>query len=266
MTDNADRALVAARAAEAGAAVAHRSFRADLDVETKGGKTDLVTRADRDAQSRVFERIREQYPDDPVVGEERDAPKEVPDDGAAWVVDPIDGTSNYVRGVRLWCTAVAAVADGDPVASAIVLPAVGDTYTADRDEAYLDGTALSVSDETDPERCTVAPTFWWQFEKRDEFADATREAVRRFGDLRRYGSAQATLAFLASGAVDGAFTNLRAHPWDTVAGVHMVRRAGGRVTDIRGDRWRHDARGVVASNGRVHGEVLAAARGAAGID
>jgi myo-inositol-1(or 4)-monophosphatase len=260
MTDSSERARLAERVANAGAAVALERFRTGIDVETKSGKADVVTQADRDAQARVVELIREEFPDDAIVGEEDDELKEVPDGGAAWIVDPIDGTSNYVRDIRVWGTAVAAVVDGETVGAAIALPALGDVYTADEAGAYRNGEPLSVSAESDPELSAVAPTMWWGFDRRDEFVGATREIVERFGDLRRFGCAQATLAMVADGALEGTITNVRCHPWDAVAGVYMVRQAGGTVTDLDGNRWRHDSIGLVASNGRVHDEALAAAR------
>ncbi|WP_224335129.1 inositol monophosphatase family protein [Haloprofundus halobius] len=277
MADVSLRAAVAVRAAEAGAAVAFDRFRRGIDVQTKDGKTDVVTQADRDAQARVADVIADAFPEDALVGEESVAPrateeasgrgraddalKSVPDDGDAWVVDPIDGTNNYVRNIRVWATAVAAVRDGDPVAAASALPALGDTYVADADAVYRNGHEVTVSAETDPEKSTVVPTVWWDFDHRDEYAAATREIVERFGDMRRVGCAQAVLAMVADGSLEGAITNIVTNPWDTVAGVYMVRRAGGTVTDLEGDRWRHDSKGLVASNGAVHDEVLAAARG-----
>ncbi|WP_224268631.1 inositol monophosphatase family protein [Haloprofundus salinisoli] len=266
MADEALRAAVARRAAEAGAAVAFDRFRRGIDVETKDGKTDVVTQADRDAQARVADVIDGAFPEDELVGEEDDALKTVPDDGDAWVVDPIDGTNNYVRNIRIWATAVAAVREGEPVAAASALPALGDTYVADADAVYRNGHEISVSAETDPEKSTVVPTVWWDFDHRDEYAAATRELVERFGDMRRFGCAQAVLAMVADGSLEGTITNIVANPWDTVAGVYMVRRAGGTVTDLEGNRWRHDSKGLVASNGAVHDEVLAAARGIEELD
>ena len=256
----ATRLAVAERAARAGAAVAADGFRRGLAVETKDGKTDVVTRADHDAQARVVDRIREVYPDDPIVGEEEGTLDRVPDAGPAWVIDPIDGTNNYVDAVRVWATAVAAVRGGEPVAAATVCPALDDVYLAGPDGAVRNEEPLAVSDEPDPERCTVAPTFWWDYDRRDEYAALTRGIVERFGDLRRYGSAQVSLALVAAGGLDGLATNLRMNPWDAVGGVLLVRRAGGRVTGLDGEPWRPDSTGLVASNGEVHDEVLAAAR------
>ena len=261
---NADadsRPAVAERAATAGAELALESFRTGIATETKSNKTDVVTQADRDAQAAVIDVIGAAYPDDPVVGEEDDALKTVPDEGPAWIVDPIDGTNNFVNGLRTWGTAVAAVVDCEPVGAAVVLPALGDSYTADREAAFLNGESIQVSDTTDPEVATVSPLMWWAFDRRDEYAAATREIVTRFDDLRRLGSAQATLALIAAGSLDGGLTNLKAPAWDSVAGVHLVRQAGGTVTDRHGDRWRHDSTGIVVSNGDLHDSVLAATRG-----
>ena len=121
MTDAIRRAALAERAARAGGVVARETFREDLPVETKADKNDVVTEADRDAQRQVVATIRNEFPEDTLVCEEEatrsgdgQLQKELPDSGRAWVVDPIDGTANYVRGIRFWGTSVAAVVDGDP--------------------------------------------------------------------------------------------------------------------------------------------------------
>ncbi|SDR42785.1 inositol monophosphatase family protein [Natronobacterium texcoconense] len=264
MSDSSDslerRAAVAVDAAAAGADVAADSFRGDLEVDSKDGETDLVTQADRDAQVAVAEEIRAAFPDDPIVGEEDEELKAVPEEGPAWIVDPIDGTNNYVAGIRAFGTAVAAVVDGEPVAGASVFPALSDTYRVGPAGAFRNGEPLSVSDRTDPGVSTACPTFWWDFDQRDQYGNAARALVDRFADVRRFGCAQLELAMVASGALEGAVTNLQANPWDTVAGVALVRAAGGTVTDLEGERWRHDSTGLVASNGGVHDELLEAAR------
>ena len=262
MTDaDTTRPSVAEQAATAGAERALEQFRTGIAVESKTAETDLVTEADRAAQRRVIEVIEASYPDDAIVGEEDDALKEVPERGPAWIIDPIDGTNNFVDGIRIWGTAVAAVEDGEPVAAAIVLPAVGDIYTADRNNAYRNGTSISVSEVDRPELATVVPMLWWDTDSRDAYAAATREIVQRFDDLRRFGSAQASLGMVASGAIEGGITDLTAPPWDSVAGVHLVRNAGGRVTDLEGNRWRHDSKGMVISNGGIHEAMQAATEG-----
>jgi myo-inositol-1(or 4)-monophosphatase len=255
-----DHVSVAERAARAGGEVAHDAFRTGIDVETKSGKTDVVTQADRLAQHRVIEVIRETHVEDAIVGEEEDELKAVPDEGDAWVIDPIDGTNNFVRDTQIWATSVAAVDDGEPVAACNHLPALGDTYVAGEDGTTLNGDPVTVSEKTDPETFVVAPTIWWDFDHRDEYGNACAAIVDRFGDMRRYGCAQAVLSMIASGQLEGTITNVYANPWDSVAGVHLVRQAGGTVTDVHGDRWTPGSEGLVASNGEAHDEVLAAAR------
>lgn len=258
--DTDERLAVARAAATAGGERALEDFRSDLPVETKAGPTDFVTEADRAAQRAVVSEIRETFPEDPIVGEEDETPSTVPDDGPAWVIDPIDGTANYVRGVHNWTTAVAAVVDGEPVAAVVVAPALGDVYAAGADGTTRNGEPIHVSTTTDPDAAAVCPTLWWSRDRRDEFAAIASAVVERFADCRRIGSAQYELALVADGALDATIANVYAHPWDTIAGAHLVRRAGGRVTDVEGDCWRHDARGIVASSGELHEEALAATR------
>ena len=254
------RAECALRGAKAGAAVAAESFREDVRVETKSEKTDVVTQADRDAQRRVAEAIHESFDGEPIVGEEDGTPDSVPEDGPAWIVDPIDGTANFVREIPTWATSVAATVDGEAVAGATVAPALDDTFVLGDGEAYVNGEPAAVSDRTDPETFTVVPTIWWGFDRREEYAAACRAIVERFGDMRRIGSAQLELAGWATGAVDAVVTNVEANPWDTVVGAGLVEAAGGTVTDVHGEPWRYDSRGLVASNGAAHDLVLDAAR------
>ena len=251
-------------AANAGAAVAMAAFRTDLTVETKDSKTDVVTRADVDAQRAVVEAVHESYPGETVVGEEEGGPKELPDSGPCWVVDPIDGTSNFVRGIGLWATSVAAVEDGEALAAATVVPALDDVYRTDGETATLNGDPVSVSRLADPERFAVAPTLRWPRRDARRVGDLCAAVVERFGDLRRFGSAQVTLAAVAAGQLEGAVSAGESHPWDTVAGVAMIRAAGGRVTDLAGERWTPDAGGLVASNDAAHEALLAAVQSAYG--
>jgi len=272
MTDASHRAAVAERAARAGGVVAREQFRGDLSVESKANKNDLVTETDRDAQRQVVATIREEFPGDRFLCEEPlstlsgpetdhgdiEAVETVPDSGSAWVIDPIDGTANYVRGMRLWGTSVSAVVDGEPVASATYLPSYGDLYAAGPESVTRDGTEISVSGRTDPETFAVAPVGWWDRDDRAEFGRLCSAIGDRFGDIRRLGSFQATLAHVADGALEGLVCTRPMNPWDTLAGVHMVRRAGGTVTDLDGEPWTHDSDSVVASNGEAHDALVSA--------
>lgn len=269
MTDAIRRAAVAERAARAGGVVARDRFRTDIPAETKADRNDLVTEADREAQEQVISTVREEFPADALVCEEDAVPpgqgdveirKSVPESGAAWVVDPIDGTGNYVRGVRFWTISVAAVVDGDPVGVATYLPAENDIYTAGPESVTRNGSPIAVSDRSDPGTFAVALIGWWPARQGDRYASLFRAAAGEFGDLRRLGSIQGVLALVAAGAFEAAFMPERPYPWDAIAGVDLVRRAGGTATDVHGERWQHDSEGLVVSNGEGHDAVLAAVR------
>jgi myo-inositol-1(or 4)-monophosphatase len=260
MSDATHKAALAERAARAGGVVARKTFRGDVDVETKDGKNDLVTAADRDAQRQVIATIRQEFPNATLVCEEDSQPlgaevdlvEEVPESGDAWVVDPVDGTGNYVRGIRFWGTSVAAISNGDPVGVATYLPSEEDIYTAGPESISCNGTSMAVSDRTDPETFAVGLNGWWPVRDGDKYVSLFESTIERFGDIRRFGSMQGVLALVASGSLDAAFMPTTPHPWDSIAGVHLVRRAGGRVTDVYGDDWTHDSKGLLVSNGEAH--------------
>ncbi|ERH11292.1 MAG: archaeal fructose-1,6-bisphosphatase related enzymes of inositol monophosphatase family [halophilic archaeon J07HB67] len=274
MADHTDARGDCLAAARAGATRALDGFRAGIAAEQKGGDDiDSVTAADRAAQRVVRERLGAAYPDEPVVGEEGDAPDHLPATGAAWVVDPIDGTVNFVGGRRVWATSVARAVDREPVAAATVAPVLGDAYVADRTDAWRepadesaadpDRESLGVADETAPERFLVNPLFGPSPAARERLAAVAPTLVTGFGDLRRIGCAQLALAGVASGALHATVSTVELNDWDTVAGVHLIRCAGGRVTDIDGDRWEPGATGLVASNDTAHDRVVTTVREAA---
>jgi myo-inositol-1(or 4)-monophosphatase len=250
--------LLRAAARDAGAYAAER-FRTPLDVETKAGPMDSVTAVDRETQRRAFDRVRDSHPDDALVGEEADAPDRPPERGYAWVLDPVDGTNNYVAGNRRWTTSLALVRDGEAVAAVNRCPALGDTYAATPDGgATRNDEPASVTTRSAPGRFTVAPVFGTSEPHRRAFTRVAGTIMDEFGDLRHVGSGQAALSMVAAGELDAAVTTVRLPPWDAVAGVHLIRAAGGRVTDAAGDPWTADATGLVATNGRAHDAVLAA--------
>jgi myo-inositol-1(or 4)-monophosphatase len=268
MTDATRRAAVAERAARAGGVVARNAFRGDLQVETKANKNDVVTAVDRDAQRQVLATLHQEFPEDAYVCEETadgmaadlDRRDSVPSSGDAWVIDPIDGTANYVREMRFWATSVAGLVDGDPVGVATFLPAEGDLYAAGPESVTRNDEPMTVSERTDPETFAVGLIGWWPLRASERYAALFRAASGRFGDLRRLGCMQGVLALVAAGSLDAAFMPTQPHPWDAIAGVHLIRRAGGTATDINGDRWTPDSTGLVVSNGEVHDEVVAVAR------
>ena len=276
MADAHRRAATAERAARAGGAVARQSFREDLRVETKADVMDPVTEADRDAQRQVIATIREEFPGDAIIAEEDALPvgvdgeeadplvETLPETGDAWVIDPIDGTTNFTRGLHTWVTSIAAAVDREPVGAATYAPAAGNVYTAGPESATRDGTTLSVSETEDPETFVAGVVGRWLADGATEFGGFSEGLVEHLGDSRRFGSMQATLAYLADGALDAVVGPMDHAPWDSMAGVYLVRSAGGTVTDLDGDPWTVDSEGLVASNGQAHNAVVDAV--AAGLD
>ncbi|AWB27618.1 inositol monophosphatase family protein [Halococcoides cellulosivorans] len=278
MTDATRRAAMTERAARAGGAVAREAFRGAYETETKDGKNDLVTTADHESQRQIVATVTEEFTDEPFVCEESpDGPaaptpavidtdpvpapdrlEAVPETGPAWVVDPIDGTNNFVRGLPTWTTSVASVVDGEVVAAATYQPTTGDSFTVGPDSATRDGTALAVSERTDPEAFTVALTGLYGSDPA-MIGGLVEQSGEVFGDFRRLGSMQATLAAVADGGLDGCLTPHDTNPWDTMAGVAMVRAAGGAVTDVTGEPWTPEATGLIASNGAAHDRFVAVA-------
>ena len=251
----ADRRTVAEAAAEKGSQVAMEYFGTELAAREKTGAVDVVTEADEAAQEVVVETIQEQFPTDTIVGEEGHAPKRVPDSGPAWIVDPIDGTTNFVHGLRRWGTAVAFVCDRTAVTSALAMPALDEQYVVDGTDVRLNGEPISVSDRDDPDSFVVAP-FLRYTDNREAFAALLARIIHEFDQFERVGSAQSALALVARGSLDAAVGLGVADPWDTVAGVQLIRRAGGTVTDLNGEPWRPDSEGIVATSGTAHQEVL----------
>ena len=252
---------IAREAAESGAEIACEYFREGIGNDFKRDQMDPVSKADQEAQERIIAVLADRDPDAAIVGEENDAEKTVPESGPAWIIDPIDGTNNFVRGNRLWSVSLARTLDGEPVTAATALPATGDTYAAGLGAVERNGVECAVSDRTDPSSLIVAPIFGLKDRDRDDYDDVTSYIHHELGDLRRLGSGQTSMAMVACGEIDAAISTVHMTAWDTVAGAHMVRAGGGRVTDLAGNRWRHDSDSLIATSGEIHEDVLAALRG-----
>jgi myo-inositol-1(or 4)-monophosphatase len=256
------REAAAIRAGRKGGQKALTTFRTELAVETKTEAdsviepSDAVTEADRATQRTVVKEIKETHPTDTIVGEEADTRKSLPESGTAWLIDPIDGTYNYIRGLKHWATSLAVVKDQSPVVAVNNLPAMDDTYVATPEMVKRNGSTMSVSDRRLAAAATIAPVVIPPIGERSAYATAVGRIVEEFGNVRRFGSAQVTLSLVAAGAIEGAIGTINPHPWDTVAGAYLVERAGGTVTDIHGEPWTHDSPGIIASNGHVHEELV----------
>lgn len=269
----ADAAEAIAR--EAGALIRER-FDRPRSIGTKSAPVDLVTDTDRAADELIRTRLAAVFPGDGLVTEEGDVAGGAGAGAVHWVVDPLDGTTNFAHGFPQVAVSIAAVAGLDPrdplhpdsLRRGRVL--VGIVHDPIRDELYratidepstCNGRPVAVSAENEPERCLVSTGFPYDRRERiDEYLRYWRAMMLRCRDLRRAGAAALDLAWVACGRID-AFWEWRLHPWDVAAGTLVVRRAGGRTSDFAGSDPGIDARQTLASNGRVHtalGRVLCA--------
>jgi len=231
--------------------LAHAGTLRRTDAERKGARRDLVSRADLDSQAFLLDAIPQE---DDILSEEGSSR----DTGAArkWVIDPLDGTVNFLHGIPFWCVSIAVVEKGALAAGVVHAPRLGQTFCAAAGEgATLDGEPIRVSPTADLAEAVLATGFAY---RRNELADQNFDNFHELGlaaaGIRRMGAAAVDLAYLAAGRLDG-FWELHLNAWDVAAGTLLVREAGGKVTDFRGSGALEDvlfSRTIVASNGRIH--------------
>lgn len=226
------------------------------DAERKGGRRrDLVSRADREAEALLVERVPDE---DDILAEEGEGRAR----GRArrWIMDPLDGTVNFLHGLPVWAVSIA-VQEGDELVAGVVhAAALGQTFAAVRgDGTRLNGEPVRVSRTGVIDEAILATGFAYD---RDRNADDNLDNWNRFvfesAGVRRMGSAAIDLAFTACGRFDG-FWELHLNPWDVAAGALLVREAGGRVSDFHEREGLDEvlmSRHIVASNGPLHPEIV----------
>jgi myo-inositol-1(or 4)-monophosphatase len=224
------------------------------------GPADLVTEADLASQDLVARRLAEAFPDHTLLAEEDGVGPPTDFDCAwRWIVDPLDGTMNFAHGFPFWCISIALEHAGRPVVGVVHNPLTGELYSAAIGMgARKDGAPMSVSAADRLSQSLITTALPLDFP-----GDADRQTayMKRFSSgthsLRRTGSSALNLALLASGACEVCYASAM-HPWDAAAGVVLVREAGGEVTRFSGAP--HDLYGqeILATNGRVHAESIAA--------
>jgi myo-inositol-1(or 4)-monophosphatase len=256
---------VAERAARSAGAIAKDRLDGERTVSVKGYR-DIVTDADTAAQSSVVSTIRAAFPDHGFLVEEDDP--ELPTGGAViWIIDPVDGTTNYSRHLPLFCVSIAAVTVG---AAGVVQPLAAAVYDPLRDELFsagqgfgatLNGTALHVSDTATVAEAVFALDFGHSNAVRGASMDQMARLAGEVTTIRAFGSAVLALAWVAAGRLD-AYLNNALLPWDLAAGWLLTTEAGGRVSLLDGRPLRLDRSSYpgLASNGRLHDALLRAIR------
>ncbi|HEX6257293.1 MAG TPA: inositol monophosphatase family protein [Euzebyales bacterium] len=232
-------ALATDMARQAGQLLCAYAERGGLSVDTKTSATDPVSAADQASEHLISERIRTARPDDGQLGEEQTGDREG-STGLRWVVDPLDGTVNYLYGIPQWSVSIAVEDAEGPLAGVVHDPSRGDVFTAVRGAgAHHNGEALSVRTVDDPADALVATGFAYDPAARADQGRLLADLIGSVRDVRRFGSAALDLAWLAAGRWDG-YAEFTMHRWDFSAGSLLVSEAGGRV-----DGWQMELGGAM---------------------
>jgi myo-inositol-1(or 4)-monophosphatase len=242
---------------------AGRLLRAELRgsrrIAFKGASTNLVTEMDERAEALIVGRLGQAFPDDTILAEERGAAPGRSD--RRWIVDPLDGTTNYAHGVAIYCVSIALEVDRRIELGVAYDPSLDELHVAERGRgATVNGERLAVSSTATLDESLLTTGFPYNIrETRDTNLKEYAAFALRCRGVRRLGSAVLDLAWVAAGRLDG-FWELRLGPWDVAAGRLLVEEAGGRVTNLEGGALDLDAPAVVASNGRIHDAMLTVLR------
>ncbi len=249
------RALAERLAREAGA-VQKQRYETELDVRTKGTSIDLVTEVDHACEKLIVDALGRERPDDGIVAEEGSGHDR---DGARfrWIIDPVDGTTNYAHGYPRFCVSIGVECEDVRSVGVVYDPLLDELFAATRGEgATLNGRSIRVSSETRLENALLATGFAYDVRRNPN--DNVKHFIaflKRSRALRRDGSAALDLCYVAAGRFDG-FWELRLHAWDVAAGLLIVEEAGGRASDLSGAMAPRSGAECLASNAHIHDAML----------
>lgn len=232
-------------------------FGGDLHIRKKGA-IDLVTEIDVEVERGFRAMIAERFPDHAVLGEELQSAGDRDDvPRYCWVIDPIDGTTNYAHGLPIFCASLALEIDGEARVGAVYDPNRRELFTAERGlGAWLNGVPLRVSAaETLIDSLLVTGFHYQIHHDPEELMGLFTAFITKARAVRRLGSAALDLCYVAAGRFDG-FWEQKLQPWDMAAGALIVQEAGGQVTSTSGGAYQSRIGNVLATNGRVHAEMV----------
>jgi myo-inositol-1(or 4)-monophosphatase len=248
----------ALHAARDAAILVEKGWRHRPATDTKRAPVDLVTRFDRESEAFLREALARTTPF-PVVGEEEGGERALGERAPTWYVDPIDGTTNFVHGHPFWCVSIGLLCGTDPVLGVVVAPSLRLEWTGVVGEkARRNGEECRVSDVPRLDDALLATGF--PFDRRtsaDNNFDAFMAIKRKCQAVRRCGSAAIDLCMVADGTYDG-YWEKKLGTWDVAGGSAIVLAAGGRISDHLGRHADVTQGSVVATNGRIHDELVSA--------
>ncbi len=250
MHEYLETAVLAARAA---GKLQRERLWGDHEIMFKG-ESNLVTEVDKACEEMIVGTIRERFPDHDILAEENDYASL--HSSHKWIIDPLDGTTNYAHGFPWFGISIALEIEGAIMMGVIYHPMMDELFTAVAGNgACLNGAAIRVSSRAPLKNCLLATGFpydrTWDTENNCANCESMQRAARA---VRRAGAAALDLAYVAAGRLDG-YWECKLNPWDVAAGMLLVREAGGKVTDYQGNPYSIYNHRILASNGLIHGEM-----------
>lgn len=249
------------KAIEAGAAEMTRFFNGEFKISNKEGVNNLVTEADHAAEKAIFDVIQSEYPGHFILSEETG--EIIMDSTYKWIIDPIDGTVNFANGIPICCVSIGVEKDGQMVLGAVYNPFLNELFFAQHGfGATLNNKKIQVSEKTEVlHSCMVTGFPYTYLDTPNGPLQVFEKLIRKGVPVRRLGSAAIDLCWVAAGRFDG-FYEHKLQAWDSAAGFLIVEEAGGKVTDFTGNRYSPYQPHIIATNGKIHDELVAIVNGA----
>ena len=249
------------KATQAGGKILQQYFNGAFQITSKSTINDLVTEADKKAETAIFSVIRETFPDHFILSEE--SGELVTSSNVKWIIDPLDGTVNFAHGIPICCVSIGVEKDGEMVLGAVYNPFMNEFFFAEKGQgATLNDQRIQVSRKPELASACLATGFpyQWADNSPNNPVRILEHFVKRGQPVRRLGSAAIDLCWVAAGRFDGYYEHVL-NAWDAAAGFLIVEEAGGKVTDFSGNRYSPYQPSLVASNGMIHEGLVNAVNG-----
>jgi myo-inositol-1(or 4)-monophosphatase len=242
-------------AIEAGAIELKKYFNGTFTISSKATINDLVTEADHASEKAIFKVIQQNHPDHFILSEETGSmPTQ---SNIKWIIDPIDGTINFANGIPICCVSIGVEENGEMIMGAVYNPFMNELFFAEKGKgAFLNDQPIKVSSKNDLLTSCLVTGFPYQYlDTENGPLQIFEKLIRKSIPVRRLGSAALDLCWTAAGRFDG-FYEHKLQAWDSAAGFLMVQEAGGKVTDLKGEKYNPYQPGIIASNGQIHDQLL----------
>jgi myo-inositol-1(or 4)-monophosphatase len=243
------------KAAQASGALIAERINGKFSIEKKAGPNDLVTEVDKASEALIMDIIRQDFPDHFILSEEIGEVKM--DSQYKWIIDPIDGTVNFANGIPLCCVSIGIEHEGNMIMGAVYNPMMNEFFFCEKGQgAFLNDQRLAVSQQDQViHACLVTGFPYTYLDMENGPLDVFSRLIRKGIPVRRLGSAAIDLCWVAAGRFDG-FYEHKLNAWDSAAGYLMVEEAGGKVTGFNGEKFDPYQPHIVATNGKIHDELI----------